>query len=253
MRRIFAKTCLAVLAMLASLGLAAADEVRIASVGGVKDALDPIIADFTKATGHKVTYVAASPAVLPKRIASEGFDVVVQSVPAMDDLAKAGGLKADSRKAVARGGIGVAVAAKAAAPDISTADAFKKSLLAAKSIGIGDPTTPNGSGVVIQRILAKSGIADQLKGKLQVVGLDPGQKQIAAGELELGLMNSSEVRSYLKFVGQVPAPLQDYTEYEVAVTAKSAAPAAASALAALIESRDATRHWTAARMEPRAK
>lgn len=242
---------LAAFAMLTTVTMATADEVRLISVGGVKDALDLIIADFTKATGHKVIYVAGSPAVLPKRIASEPFDVIVQSVPAMDDVAQAGGLQAGSRKPVARGGIGMAVQATAAAPDISSADAFRKTLLAAKSIGIGDPSTPNGSGVVIQKILAASGIHDQLKPKLKVVGLDPGQKEIASGELELGLMNSSEVRSYLKFVGQVPQPLQAYTDYEVAITAKAAAPAAAAALAQAILSREAAKHWVTARMETR--
>jgi len=250
MRTFVARTCVAALAALVSVGAAVADEIRLISVGGVKGALDPIVAEFSKSTGHKVTYVAGSPAVLPKRIAAESFDVIVQSVPAMDDVAKAGGLKAGSRKAVARGGIGLAVAANAAAPDISTPDAFRKALLAAKSIGVGDPATPNGSGIVILKVLSASGIHDQLRPKLKVVGLDPGQKMIAAGDLELGLMNASEVRSYLKFVGFVPPPLQGYTLYDVAVTAKSASPAAA-ALADAIQSRDAARHWTAARLEPR--
>jgi molybdate transport system substrate-binding protein len=247
MRALLPKSCLAALMTLATITLAGADEIRLISVGGVKDALDLIIADFTKATGHKVIYTAGNPALVPKRIASEPFDVIVQSAPAMDEVDKAGGLRSGSRKPVSRGGIGMAVHPDAAAPDISTADAFRKTLLAAKSIGIGDPATPNGSGVVILKILAASGIQDQLKDKIKIVGLDPGQKDIASGTLQLGLMNASEVRSYLKFVGHVPAPLQGYTLYDVAVTAK--APAAAAALAEAILSRDAVRHWKTARME----
>ena len=189
------------------MAFAGADEIRLISVGGVKDALDPIIAEFSKATGHKVIYTPGNPAAVSKRLADgEAFDLVVQSAPAMDDLAKLGGIRADTRKPVARGGIGLAVHANAAAPDISTPDAFRKTLLAAKSIGVGDPAMPNGSGVVILKILSTSGIHDQLRDRIKVVGLDPGQKMIASGELELGLMNSSEVRSYLKFVGQVPPP-----------------------------------------------
>lgn len=246
------KSCLALFATLATIALAGADEIRLISVGGVKDALDPIIAEFTKTTGHKVIYTPGNPAAVSKRLAGgEAFDLVVQSAPAMDDLAKLNGLRTDSRRSVARGGIGMAVHANAAAPDISTADAFRKALLAAKSIGVGDPAMPNGSGVVILKILSASGIHDQLKEKIKVVGLDPGQKLIASGELELGLMNSSEVRSYLKFVAQVPAPLQGYTLYDVAITAKAASPGAAAALADLIVSRDAAKHWKAARMEPR--
>ena len=254
MRRIVPQAGLAALATFASLAFAAADEIRLISVGGVKGALDPMVAEFTAATGHKVIYTVGSPLVVSKRLAGgEAFDVIVQSAPAMADVAKAGGLKPETRKPVARGGIGMAVHANAAAPNISTADAFKKTLIAAKSIGVGDPAMPNGSGVVIQRILSASGIADAIKDKVKVVGLDPGQKLIAGGELELGLVNSSEVRNYVKFAGQVPAPLQDYTHYEVAVTAKPASPAAAAALAQAIASAAAAKHWTAARMEPQGK
>jgi molybdate transport system substrate-binding protein len=253
MRTIVRKTCLAALALLASAAIAPADEVRLISVGGVKGALDPIIADFTKATGHTVKYTVGSPLVVSQKLASgEAFDVVVQSAPAMADLAKLSGLKPDTRVPVGRGGIGMAVHPGAAAPDISTAAGFKKALTAAKSIGVGDPATPNGSGVVIQRILAASGIVDAIKAKVKVVGLDPGQELIAKGELELGLMNASEVRSFVKFAGQVPAPLQDYTNYEAALTTVAASPAAA-ALAQTIASAGAAQHWKAARMEPQAK
>ena len=223
------------------------------SVGGVKLGLDPIIADFTKQTGHQVTYFAGSPAMVSQKLAAgEPFDVVVQSAPAMAELAKLNGLKPETRKPVVRGGIGMAVAPNATAPDLSTADGFKKALLAAKSIGVGDPAVPNGSGVVIQRILAASGIMDTIKPKVKVVGLDPGQELIAKGELELGLMNASEVRTFVKFAGPVPAPLQDYTAYEVALTAKSASPAAL-AFAQFVGGPAAAQHWKTARMEPEAK
>ena len=253
MRIAVSNTCLAALALIASVGIAAADEVKLISVGGVKLGLDPIIADFTKQTGHKVTYTAGSPAMVSQKLAAgEAFDVVVQSGAAMAELAKINGLKPETRKPVVRGGIGMAVGPNATAPDISTADAFKKTLLAAKSIGVGDPAVPNGSGIVIQRILAASGIMDTIKPKVKVVGLDPGQEMIAKGELELGLMNASEVRTFVKFAGPVPAPLQDYTNYEVALTAKAANSDAALALAQFIGSQAAAQHWKTARMEPTA-
>jgi molybdate transport system substrate-binding protein len=235
-------------------GIAAADEIRLISVGGVKGALDLIIADFTKATGHTVKYTVGSPLIVSQKLAAgEAFDVVVQSAPAMADLAKLGGLKPTTLAPVARGGIGLAVHPDAAAPDISTADSFKKTLMAAKSIGVGDPAMPDGSGVVIQKILAASGIMDAIKDRVKVVGLDPGQEMIAKHELELGLMNASEVRNFVKFAGHVPAPLQDYTNYEAAITTKVGALEAATALARMIASEGATQHWKTARMEPWAK
>src|SRR5262249_43622300 len=197
--------------------------------------------------------VGSPPVVAQKLAAGEAFDVVVQSAPAMDDFARLDGIKAETRIAIARGGIAMAVHPDAAAPDLATAQAFKNALLAAKSIGVTDPGMPNGSGMVVQRILAASGIMDAIRDKVRVVGLDPGQQMIAKGELELGLMNASEVRKFVKFAGEVPPPLQDYTAYEAAVTAKAAAPAAASALLATIAGAAAAPHWKAARLEPRTE
>jgi molybdate transport system substrate-binding protein len=253
MRTVVSNTFLAALALIGSAGIAAADEVKLISVGGVKLGLDPIIAEFSKQTGHHVTYTAGSPAMVSQKLAAgEAFDVVVQSVPAMAELAKINGLKPETRKPAVRGGIGMAVNPSATAPDISTADAFKKTLIAAKSIGVGDPAVPNGSGIVIQRILAASGIMDTIKSKVKVVGLDPGQEMIAKGEIELGLMNASEVRTFVKFAGPVPAPLQDYTSYEVALTAKAADTGPALALAQFIAGPAAAQYWKTARMEPEA-
>lgn len=148
----------------------------------MKGALDPIIAEFSKAGGHTVKYTVGSPLVVSQKLAAgEGLDVVVKSAPAMAALAKLAGLKPDSRVPVARNGIGVAVHPNAAVPNISTADAFKKTLLAANSIGVGDPAMPNGSGMVIQKILAASGIMGAINDKVKVVGLDPGQEMIAKG------------------------------------------------------------------------
>jgi molybdate transport system substrate-binding protein len=254
MRIVVSKVCLATLALIASAGIAASEEIKLISVGGVKLALDPIIADFTKQTGHKVTYTSTSPAMVTQKLAAgEAFDVVVQSAPAMAELAKNNGLQPETRKPAGRGGIGMAVNPSSPAPDISSADAFKKTLMAAKSIGVGDPAVPNGSGVVIQRILDASGIMDTIKPKVKVVGLDPGQEMIAKGELELGLMNASEVRTFVKFAGPVPAPLQDFTNYEVALTTKASTSGAALALAQFIGSPAAAQHWKTARMEPAAK
>jgi molybdate transport system substrate-binding protein len=248
------KASLVALVLIASTGMGAADEVRLISIGGVKGALDPIVAAFSTATGNTVKYTVGAPPLVAQRLAAgEAFDVVVLSVPAMDDLDKLGGIKAETRVVVARGGIGIAVRAGAPVPDVSSAVAFKQALIAAGSIGVGDPAMLNGSGAVIQRILAASGILLAVKPKMQIVGLDPGQQMIAKGELEIGLMNASEVRSFLTFAGGVPEPLQEYTSYDAAVTTRAAASTAASALVQMIASSRAAPHWKAARMEPQAR
>ena len=230
---------------------APAAEIKLISVGGVKGALDKIIADYSKQSGNTVTYTVGSPLVVSQKLAAgDAFDVVVESAPAMDDYAKLGGVKADMRFKAVRGGIGMAVAPQATPPDISTAAAFKKTLLDVKSIAVGDPAMPNGSGILIQAILKNSGLADEIKPKVHVVGLDPGQQQIAKGEFEIGFFNISEIRPFVKYAGPVPAPLQQYTNYDVAVTSKAAATDAAASLAKFIVGADAQAAWKSAGMEP---
>jgi molybdate transport system substrate-binding protein len=248
-------TCKRFVCMLAALllpmSMAAAADVKLISVGGVKVALDKIVADYTKATGNTVSYTVGSPlAVSQKLAAGEVYDVVVQSAPAMDDYAKLGGLASESRIKVARGGIGMAVRQDATPPDISTPDAFKKALLDAKSIAVTDTAMPNGSGVVTQAIFENFGVMDAIKPKLKVVGLDPGQQQIAKGEIEMGFFNISEIRPFVKYGGPVPAPLQRYTNYDLAIAKKAPSPDAAAALVKVIAGGSAREHWTSAGMEP---
>jgi molybdate transport system substrate-binding protein len=240
---------LAVVLMWASIANAA--EVRLISVGAVKGALDKIIADYSKVTGNKVNYTVGSPlAVSQKLAAGEVFDVVVQSAPAMDDYAKLGGVKADSRIKVARGGIGMAVAPQATPPDIATPATFKTALVNAKSIAVGDPAMPNGSGILIQAILQNSGVTDEIKPKLHVVGLDPGQQQIAKGEIEIGLFNISEIRPFVKYGGPVPEPMQRYTNYDAVVTAKATEATAAAELVTMLASNQELAQWKSSGLEP---
>lgn len=238
-------------AVLLSVSMAAGAEVKLISVGGVKGALDRIVADYSKATGNKVNYTIGSPLAVSQRLAAgEVFDVVVQSAPAMDDYARLGGLKTDTRLKVARGGIGLAVAPQATPPDIATPTAFKTALFNAKSIAVGDPAMPNGSGILIQAILENAGVIDQIKPKLRVVALDPGQQQIAKGEIEIGFFNISEIRPFVKFGGAVPAPLQRYTNYDAAVTAKATEADAAAALVKMLASPQEQAQWKAGGLEP---
>jgi hypothetical protein len=97
----------------------------------------------------------------------------------------------------------MAVRKDATPPDISTPDAFKKALMEAKSIAMTDIAMPNGSGLVTQRIFNNAGLMDAIRSKIKVVALDPGQEQIAKGEIEIGFFNISEIRPFVKFAGAV--------------------------------------------------
>jgi molybdate transport system substrate-binding protein len=243
------KTFAALSALLLSVGVAGGAEVTLISVGGVKVALDKIVTDYTKETGNHVKYTVGSPLIVSKKLADgEAFDVIVQSAPAMDDYAKLGGVRADARVKVARGGIGMAMRKEATPPDISTPDAFKKALMEATSIAMTDTAMPNGSGILIQSIFTSAGVMDAIKPKIRVG--DPGQEQIAKGEIEIGFFNISEIRPFVKFAGAVPASLQQYTNYDAAVTTKSTAGEAAAVLVKMIASSGSAEHWKSAGMEP---
>jgi molybdate transport system substrate-binding protein len=198
-------------------------KIRAVAVGALQSGLKPLGDDFTKQSGHSVDYTFTSPANLNSVITSGQFDVIVAAAPWIEEFDKAGGVLAGSRVKAGRVGIGVAVREGAFKPDVSTPDAFKKAILAARNIVYTDPATPNGSGVVTMRILAAAGLVDVVKGKGMQSGLGPGRELIAKGEYEMGLFNITEITMPgVVIAGPVPAPFQDYTNYDGAVMANSA-------------------------------
>ncbi len=244
-------------AMLMSLaGMAAADEVRVLSVGAVQNAVKSLAADFAKESGHQVVFTIGSPAVVTQKIKDgEVFDAVIVSEPAMDVLDGDGIVNPESRVRLANTGMGVAVRAGAPVPDLSTPEAFKQALEAAKSIVYGDPALPNQSGEKAEKILKAAGLLDALKPKLKVVpGQAASQELIAKGEVEMGLYNVSEIPEGkgLALAGPVPAPLQINTTYEGALMTDGSVPEAAREFVRYLASPDARAKWIAAKLVPLA-
>ena len=232
-----------------SAGLADAAELRVLSLGSVQIAAKALAADFTEATGEPVLLTIVAPNEISQKLAGASYDMVICSVPAMEALDQAGALQAGSRSPLSRVGIGVMVREGAPLPDVSTPEAFKQTLLAARSIVHGDPAIPNQSGVVTMRILAKAGILEAIKGKARSANLADGFAMVAKGEVELALFNLVELPAGVRLAGPVPAPLQDYTSYETAVLAKGAAPEVAQAFIKLMISAPARKIWEASSLE----
>jgi len=232
-----------------SAGRADAAELHVLSLGSVQIAAKALAADFTEATGEAVLLTIVAPNEISQKLAAANYDMVICSVAAMEALDQAGALQPRSRSPLSRVGIGVMVRDGAPLPDVSTPEAFKQALLAARSIVHGDPAIPNQSGVVTMRILAKAGILDAIKGKARSASLADGFAMVAKGEAELGLFNLVELPAGVRLAGPVPAPLQDYTSYETAVLAKGAAPEVARAFIKLMVSAPARRIWEASSLE----
>jgi molybdate transport system substrate-binding protein len=243
--------------MLVSLtGTAQAAEVRVLSVGAVQNAVRALAADFAKESGHQAIFTIGSPATVMQKIKDgETYDAVIVSEPAMDQLDKDGIVNPESRVRLAVTGLGVAVRAGAAVPNLSTPDAFKQALLNAKSIVYGDPTLPNQSGEKAEKILTKAGLLDTLKPKLKIVpGQAVSQEMIAKGEVEMGLYNVSEIPEGkgLQLAGAVPPQLQINTAYEGALMSDGSVPEAARAFIRFMAEPDARARWVAAKLEPLA-
>ena len=248
MRSVRAAT-LAVLALMLSPGISAAADIRVLSVGSVQIATKIIAAEFEKSTGHKVLFTIVSPDRIAGQLASAPYDMLIASVPVIEALDKAGGIRAGTRAPLARAGIGVMVRDGAPVPDVATPDAFAKTLLAARSIVHGDPALPNQSGVVTMRILAKAGILDAVRPKARAAGLAEGLAMVAKGEVELALFNQVELPAGVRLAGSVPVPLQDYTFYEVALLANGAAPEAAQSFIGRLTDPAARKTWEAALLD----
>src|SRR5437879_10726689 len=145
-------------------GMAEAVEIRVLSTQATQEAYLELVAQFEKATGHKVATVFTGTLNVQKRLADgEAYDLIIMAGPAIDEQIGLGKAVAGSRVNFAKSGTGVAVRKGAAKPDIGSAAALRKTLLAAKSIGYS--TRPSGGYML--RVVAHLRIAGGITGRLK--------------------------------------------------------------------------------------
>lgn len=226
----FSRSACLTLVMLFSFCNASAAEVRVmisAGFYGVYHQLAPL---FEQSTGHRLITIRGpsigdSPEAIPTRLASgQQADVVILDGESAENLAKNGFVRANSVKTLAFSQIGAAVKLNAAKPDISSVDAFKNTLLSAKSIAYSD----SGSGTYIANTMYKKlGIEEQVKSKSIKVRGPPSGEAVAAvvarGEAELGFQQVSEIihTPGITYLGPIPAALQPGFSFAGAVTSTS--------------------------------
>jgi molybdate transport system substrate-binding protein len=163
-------------------------------------------------------------------------DVVIMTDVAIDEGAKQGAVVPGSRADLARTGMGLGVREGAPKPDIATSEAFKQTLLSAKSLVYVDPAQGATSGIHFASVLDRLGIADAVKGKTQLVpGGYPAEK-VASGEAEVVVHQISEIVPVkgVVLVGPLPPDLQKVTVYSAGLAVRSAAPETARAFIAFL-------------------
>jgi molybdate transport system substrate-binding protein len=194
-----------------------AQELRVLSGGAAKSLVDPLAASFT-AGKVNVQYQPMGRLVESLAQGAE-VDMVIVTEETLPRLEKEGRVQRGA-KPIARVGIGVAVNERAPSPDISTVEAFKRTLLAARSIVYIDPKVGT-SGKHVAEVLNKLGIADEINRKSRLGQGGYIVEPVGRGEIELGLHQVSEILPVkgVKLVGELPRELQKYTVY-VAVPVK---------------------------------
>jgi molybdate transport system substrate-binding protein len=193
-----------------------AQELHVLSGGAAKSLVEPMAAAFP--AGKVDVQFQPMGKLFESLSGGANVDMVIvteETVPRLRDRAQPGA------RAIARVGIGVAVNEKAPSPDISTVEAFRKTLLAAKSVVYIDPKVGT-SGKHVAEVLERLGIAREVNAKAKLGAGGYIVEPVGKGEIELGIHQVSEILPVkgVKLVGELPRELQKYTVY-VAVPVKS--------------------------------
>ena len=234
---------------------ASAAEVRVMISGGLTAAYKALVPEFERATGHKVLTVygpsmGTTTNAIPVRLErGEPADVLIMVGYALDDLVKQGKVMADGKVDLVKSPIGIAVKSGTPKPDISTADALKRALLAAKTIAYSD----SASGVYVStEMFAKLGIADAMKDKARKVPATPVGEIVAHGDAEIGFQQISELKPVegIDIVGPLPDDLQKITVFSAGIASVSKEPEAGKALIKFLASPAARAEIVKSGMDP---
>jgi len=202
-------------ALMATSGVAAAGEITVLSGGAIEPGPHAAAAAFEKQTGHHVNITFNTTPLIQKRMAAgETFDVVIAPPAATDQLLKAGKVEGGGVD-VGRVGLGAAVRPGAPAPDLSTPDTLKRSVLEAESIVFNRAST----GLYFENLLRKMGIWGEVEPKTTryADGASVMEHALKGKGKEIAFGAMTEILLYkekgLRFVGPVPAAVQNYTSY----------------------------------------
>jgi molybdate transport system substrate-binding protein len=221
-------------AILASVSVRA-DEIKVVTSGGFTASYLQLAPEYESATHNKLDTefgpsMGTTHNAIPVRLErGEAIDVVIMAAPALDDLIKQGKVRAGSRVDLVRSYIGMAVKAGAPRPDISTVEALKRTLLAAKSIAYSD----SASGVYLStELFPRLGIVDRIKSKSKKIEADPVGGVVATGEFEIGFQQISELRPVkgIDIVGPLPSGAQKVTVFAAGIPSTATHIEAAKAL-----------------------
>jgi len=244
----FAAAC--VLGVLGSLpqGAAQAAELIILTNQGATPGVSELAGAFARASGHKVTVIQEAGAALEQRLNNGPADLITSNPEPIEELVKKGKVVAGTVTPFALASLGVAVRAGAPKPDISTVEAYKAALLAAKSIGYSRGC----SGAHAAEGIAELGLTEQLKSKTVFTGNGPVIEYLAKGDFELGIQQTNIMVGVpgTDYVGVPPGFLNKPCPSSVALMTVSKEPDAARAMIRFMASPEAAPLLRKTHVEP---
>jgi molybdate transport system substrate-binding protein len=230
----------------------AAAQITLIAPGGIRGAIEDLIPGFESKTGQKVKATYGSGGGTRRQVArGEAFDVPIVQPPYPEVLAS-GHVVVTSATPLASIALGIAVRKGAPKPDISTPEAVKRTLLAAKSISYPDAAGGAAAGVSFNETLKKLGLAEQLQPRIKLVqGGAAAMAMVAKGDAEIGLTFLSEMNDPgIDVVGPLPREISTPTSLVGFVSTHAKDPAAARALLEYLASPNAAGVYAAHRMKP---
>ena len=240
LRSVSATVGIGALLMLAVFQTAAASEIKILSTPTMKTAIDELRPQFERVSGQTVVVVFEAVAGLKRQIeAGEAFDVAILSPPAIDDLIKQGKIAAGSRTDIARTAVGVGIRTGTPRPDISSVDAFRRSLLGAKAISYSPDSA---SSAYFISLIERLAIAAEVKPLLKPAPGGRVVEAVANGDADLVVITVPNLVniSGIEMVGLLPPTLQNYTVFSAGVGSATQDRPAADALIRFLLMPDAT-------------
>jgi molybdate transport system substrate-binding protein len=229
-------------------------ELKIYSTIGVKSAAEDLFRRFEETSGHRLTLTWASAAMLIKRIeAGETADVLILNQAGIDAMKAQGKIAPGSDVLLASSGVAIAVKAGAAKPDISTPEALKRALLAAKSIAYSEPAAGGASGVYFAKLIERLGIAEVMKPKTKYP--PPGgfsAELLLTGEAELAVQQKPELMHVAgtEIVGFLPGDLNAVTEFAAGIMPGSKNADAGQELIRMLQTPDAKAAFLTKGLDP---
>jgi molybdate transport system substrate-binding protein len=225
---------LAVVVLLSQTPAVQAAEIKVIASTGVASVVTALGRQFETAAEHKVQTDFAVIAVSKRKIdAGAPFDLAILGPPVIDELIGQGKIVAASRTSFGRTGLGVVVGRDKPKPDVSTADAFRRTMLAATSVGHSKEGL---SGVHFLAALDRLGLTAEMKPKLRTYEGDGLTRAIASGEVEVGVTGIGPILAMprAQFVGPLPAEVQTYVVFTAGISTAARDPEATRAFLAFL-------------------